>query len=176
MPSKLDHNECREKVCVICIRKASRILSETEAEFIQNHLRENYKLNDPDFPCGLCAGCRIKLYAKMKDTSLTIPVESFIPDRSIQLRSAECQCLICVVATADFNQTKKQKKRKGRPTAINTPVQRVVKKCSICWSDIYPGCRHKCNLYYKNALNIKKPHNLPNASIRRKLHVSLDDM
>ena len=168
----MDHNECRKNVCIICIRKASRILSETEANFIRSHLREDFQINDPDFPCGVCGGCRLKLYSKMKDHSSTVTVEPFIPDRSIKLRSTKCECLICSVATADC--LTKKKKKKGRPTSVSTPVPQVIKVCSSCWTEIYPGCRHKCNPY-KATIN-EKPRELKNASLKRKLHISLDDM
>ena len=56
-----DHNDCRKKVCVVCIRKATkdRKLSDVLIKAIKDYVNPNYDVNDPDYPCGLCTSCYI---------------------------------------------------------------------------------------------------------------------
>ena len=61
MPAKLSHDQCREKVCVVCIRKGYKTLTEDAARLVRIHVRENYNLEDPDYPCGICVTCYTNL-------------------------------------------------------------------------------------------------------------------
>ena len=169
-----DHDKYRSKVCVVCLRKAKRDrpLSMKDVELIKRFARENYDTSDPDFPSGLCTGCYLSLYKKEKVESTVLNVEPFTPDRTIQLRSTVCDCVICRVAKVKTFMAKKLKKKAGRPSnnvnaspspfssfssaiassskttsrpiSVSTPLSTTITICRICCAEIYRGCRHSC--------------------------------
>ena len=63
---ELGHNECRSRVCLCCYQKADRPLSEKDIACIQLHLIDVYKVNNPDFPDGICSGCHLEISKKDK--------------------------------------------------------------------------------------------------------------
>ena len=84
-----DHNACRAKVCIVCLGKASSSsgLSKQNIELVNRFVRQNYTVNDPDYPCGICNGCHTKIYLKAKDSTVVLKVAPFIPDRGPRSRS-----------------------------------------------------------------------------------------
>ena len=54
-----DHDTCRSKVCVICVRKATRDrkITPNDISLIKKYARDNYNINDPDFPI-FCSGLK----------------------------------------------------------------------------------------------------------------------
>ena len=146
----MDHDRCREKVCVVCVRKATRGLSERDIELIKAHARPEYEATDPLFPSGLCNGCYMLLRKKEKNPEVSLSVTPFVPDCTMKLRSMEnCPCSICSVAKATclFNQTRNMKKKRGRPmlsSSTSTPKS-VIKICTLCLTEVYQGCRHQCS-------------------------------
>ena len=55
----MDHSEARKNVCVVCFRKASRLLSSYDVESIRDHVIADYAVENPDLPCAICGSCRI---------------------------------------------------------------------------------------------------------------------
>ena len=85
----LQHEECRDRVCVCCYRKASRSLSTAEVVDIQNYLIEDYDINHPDFPKGVCTGCSIALAKKRNDSDYNlVKVKDYDSKRVRGLRSS----------------------------------------------------------------------------------------
>ena len=60
----MDHSKCREKVCVVCSKKASRLVSKTEIDVIKTHVDGTYHVDCPEFPLGICTSCHIALNKK----------------------------------------------------------------------------------------------------------------
>ena len=156
-----DHDSCRRKVCIICLRKATRDkdLSETDIKSIRAYVNPSYNVSDPDYPCGLCNGCYLYLNKKGNGADIVLPIKEFIPDLTPQLRSSlSCNCSICMVARSDFNLSKKLKKKKGRPKQNQEKsTLNILKLCSTCFTEIYQRCRHQCS---KNRYRHKKLNNL----------------
>ena len=168
-----DHNGCRSKVCVVCIRKATRnrSLSTKDIELVKRFARNHYDISDPDYPSGLCNGCYLLLRKKEKDDSVSLNVEAFTPDRQLQLRSSVCDCVVCQVAKSGLFMAKRLKKKAGRPSkevaasatstsssailsispskrpppSLTTPLATSIRICRICFTELYQGCRHKCS-------------------------------
>ena len=147
----MDHDKCREKVCVVCIRKASRNLSEKDIELVKIYVCGEYEVTDPDFPCGLCNGRYLLLRKKSLSSETVLPITQFKPDRSRLLRSSDkCHCTICDVAKSNINKPKKLKKKKGRPKKDESKMEKKsnsIKVCKVCFTEIYQGCRHQCSQY-----------------------------
>ena len=115
-----DHKSNREKVCIVCIGKASssRLLSEKNIELIRNFVRENYEVDDPDYPCGICNSCNFNVYEKARNPDALLSVAPFTPNRTHQLNSSSCKCQICSVAIAGFNDQQSKKKREDDQRAL----------------------------------------------------------
>ena len=111
-----DHDSCRSKVCVICMRKATRKfgLSDTDVRSISEHVNPMYNVDDSNYPCGICNGCYLKSNQKRNGADVILPINEFTPDRSLQLRSS-LTCTICEVAKSGLNATGKFKMKKGNP-------------------------------------------------------------
>ena len=71
----MDHSEARQKVCVVCYNKASRLLSFALVKVIQEFVFENYSLENPDLSCGICNSCSWTLSEyKNGNITRTLPV------------------------------------------------------------------------------------------------------
>ena len=78
---EIGHEKCCSLVCAVCYKKASRSLSTSEIESIQEFLSNGYSSSDP-FPNGVCTGCSIALSKKHKVPTSALPVaESCDPER-----------------------------------------------------------------------------------------------
>ena len=154
-----DHDSCREKVCVVCLRKGvknkferNKKLSELDVKLIRKHVHQNFNANDPDYPCGLCPTCYIHLRKKEKgEHEVKLHIKEFTPDRTQLLRSSDlCNCTICNIVREDSFEkqplNRKSKKKKGRPSKQQN-VKENIKVCSLCFTTIYVGCRHSCTPY-----------------------------
>lgn len=144
---EIGHNQCRNRVCVCCYRKADRPLSEKNIVCIRLHLIEGYNVDDPDFPNGICSGCHLELFKKDKNDEhcLKILVNDYDPKRERGLRSAaHCECRICEVAKMPgITYQRMLKKKRGRPKEGDevTP-SKTHKVCSNCFEHIYRGSSH----------------------------------
>ena len=74
MLNVMDHEKCREKVCVVCSKKASRKLSKTLISAVKIHVDPQFNEKTPDYPTGICTSCQILLNKKNngQDVELSI--------------------------------------------------------------------------------------------------------
>ena len=118
-------------MCVICIQKTTRKkgLSQTDIQAICDYVITGYDLNDPDYPCGICNECYLRLNQKRNGLPCTLPIKHFTPNRSFHLRSIDeknCPCEICTVEKSGLNALRELKMKSGRPkiavsSVITTP-------------------------------------------------------
>ncbi len=145
----MNHDECRRRVCIVCIGKASgtREITQRKIELVKLYCRDDFSIDDPDYPCGLCNSCHSRLYKKERDSTTVIQVEPFTPDRSHMLRSIiSCDCRICSVAKVSGALFKKLQKKRGRPKETQPqPPFKSVTVCAECLTELYQGCNHVCN-------------------------------
>ena len=113
------HESCRFKVCVLCYRKGSRSLSQNDVELIKEYVIDGYSVENSNFPAAICTTCLFLLHKKGNKQFVNLPlVADYDPKRPINLRSAvKCDCKICKVARSDFNESRKLKKKRGRPSS-----------------------------------------------------------
>ena len=103
----LDHEKCRSKVCLICLRKADGPVNSDQIKKIRNHsnLFNSIQPFDRRVPTGICNGCRTDLN-KLDDPKrqLKIP-EGFSFTKEVLIPAntrsnsgdSPCQCLICEI-------------------------------------------------------------------------------
>ena len=72
----MNHDQCREKVCIICIGKASysHKITPKLIELLKLHARDDFSIDDPAFPCGICNSCHSKIYQKERAPETTVLV------------------------------------------------------------------------------------------------------
>ena len=105
------HEIKREKVCVVCYRKARKKLSEREVNIIQNHVIRGYDVNNSDFPAGICGTCEFVISKLNAGKNVNLPNIDYDPLRPKTLRSLEkCDCKICTVAECKLTEAVKTKK------------------------------------------------------------------
>ena len=143
-----DHIRCRAKVCVVCYRKSSRIVSKRDIKTIQTYLIDGYTKDNINFPSGLCNGCHLLLVKKSVDENTVLPLlYSYDPERPTLLHSdLLCPCKICKVAKSTQNTLLSKKKKAGHPRSSSPPtgIKNVV-VCSKCFSKIGRGYSHNCS-------------------------------
>lgn len=135
----MDHFEAREKVCVICYRKASRLLSSTDIEAVQNVVIENYNPDNPNYPCGICSPCHAILTEhRLGDIHRSLPVVTdYNPGMRILTRGQSvCSCRICTVAKANGVAAKAMKENGAGHLNLmfqqrNSEYVTIVLHCSI---------------------------------------------
>ena len=104
--TKADHEMARRKICCACGKRPKEIRQLTSANYVnvKKYLNENFDINDPHFPTGICNTCRLFLSQHSKgDTSKSLPE---MPDYASiilfkDLRGHEnrtCNCYICITA------------------------------------------------------------------------------
>ena len=149
MASKFEqeHEECRQRVCVLCYHKGDRPISEREIKCIDQYLIEGYTPDNPDFPNALCTGCHIDLSKKIADSEYQLhpKVQDYDAGRTKYLRSVTscCACKICTVAKmTGLAYNRMVKKKKGRPKG-NAP--QCYKICGKCFQQIYQGSNHSAS-------------------------------
>ena len=112
------HAASREKICIVCLKKADRKLTPNQIEGLTKFttIFESITLEDPRVPTGICNTCKSILSAKMQasqkgktnDRVFKIP-EGFTFDLHFILprtRSEEksfCNCLLCQVSSKQRN-------------------------------------------------------------------------
>jgi hypothetical protein len=57
----MDHELNRKGVCVLCLKKASKDLTEKDKQRLKDVDFIDYDKNDSSFPSGICPSCQIKL-------------------------------------------------------------------------------------------------------------------
>ena len=91
---EIGHKKCCSLVCLVCYKKASRSLSASEIQSIQEIVIDGYSSSDPDFPNGVCMSCSIVSSKKGNDPTTALAVaESYDPEIKTGLRSVNtCSC------------------------------------------------------------------------------------
>ena len=67
------HDKNRSNVCILCYRKGKRSLSGKEIESIREFIVEDYVVENPCFPAGICEGCHLLLYFKSNGKDVKLP-------------------------------------------------------------------------------------------------------
>ena len=158
MPNtRLSHEQCRHKVCVICLGKGTRTITSWQKDMIQKNIFTKYKENQEILPCVICDTCRInidsgKTNASINHTKLLNNLKSL----SVDPAATSCSCEICHVAKLTGNRAKRKtscKRRAGRPTK-EEPTVTICKKCM----DVFKR-GHKCNMNkkYHNVKQLLSP-------------------
>ena len=171
--NKKSHDENRSKVCLMCFQKGSSMISLVPSKEIlkrvQNFFIENYDPSDLKMPAGLCSGCRLKLTKKeqkskesqnaeypLPEVNLPDPVDFFklqFPSTITRSRGGElmdCNCDICIIATAHPGNQPSKFGRAAPPHTMGRPrndiprlaVRKPVKVCGFCQQIIGKGIRH----------------------------------
>ena len=113
MSTPLDkHANYREKVCVVCYRKAKRKMNDREVNAVKDFLIEGYEFDNLDFPSGICNGCHLLLEKRRADENTVLPqVDSYDPERPKILRNSisPCSCIICAVARSNIQSSLSKK-------------------------------------------------------------------
>ena len=147
MTTPLDeHIICREKVCVVCYRKARRKINDREVRPVQDFSIEGYRNDDLDFLPSICDGCHLLLEKKnIKEDTVLPQVDSYDPERPTFLRNSKCLCKICAVAKSTINTSPSKKKKADCPKTKTTPDNAsCLVVCSKCFSRIGKGYSHNC--------------------------------
>ena len=167
----MNHDECREKVCIVCIGKASysHKITPKLVDLLKLYARDDFSIDDSAFPSGICNTCHLAIHKKAREPESTVlAVEPFQPNREPHLRSkVVCDCRICEVAKISGAAAKKMKKKRGRPSTT-PPAPSPTTMCAVCFTHLYVGCAHDCSKKTKLA-NIEKMLESPTKTTSRKL-------
>ena len=119
MPTNpLDHERSRTKVCLICLRKAKRIISPNQLKGLKvfSNLLNSIRPEDKRVPNGICITCSVDLNQNIKSESYVKPLkipekdgkpfcyskEILIAPRTRSSGDTACSCLICQIAKANY--------------------------------------------------------------------------
>ena len=144
----MNHEQCRTKVCVVCSKKSTRIASKNDIISINTYIDEDFAADDPDYPRGICSVCQISLSKKKKGQDVKLHINQAYKTEQLQrfLRSVSvCRCSICDIAKTNGLKCANSKRKAGRPPTKDRPVQQPIKVCSLCFQQLYQGCRHQCS-------------------------------
>ncbi|CAB4062026.1 unnamed protein product [Lepeophtheirus salmonis] len=101
---KGSHAENLCKLCLACLRKSDRPISETQRNFVQNQLFNFYTEFANLIPTGICSGCRLKFAAaqKMAAVSSLLLIKKLVDHlqwlEPITRLHNNCHCEICNIA------------------------------------------------------------------------------
>lgn len=116
MPNyKLDHQACRERVCLLCLKKASKrqtFINDKWKELIERFALPSYGqyCDFPSLPVVICDTCRTRMRRREeigKKIALTVPKLSKFLDFEVSeeaLAKTDCTCIVCQVGHARMNQ------------------------------------------------------------------------
>ena len=102
--SALGHEELRKIVCICCMRKGDRCISQTALTRLKVYFISNLDLSDSRFPCGICNTCR-RILQKLEDGNYGQDLPEVFDFSTIQVKrvtksSPVCDCLLCTIAKA----------------------------------------------------------------------------
>ena len=143
MPNKAkDHEDCRKTVCFICMKKATRELTQFQADRVKKIFEENLNFLDQSVPRDLCSACRITLLRKEQGKDVELP--SLFNFKSINVRMAtrdqEYHCIICQIGHSKLNEKSPLESKEMKDCQPQ-------KRCSTCLSLIGKGLTHNCNQF-----------------------------
>ena len=176
MPNKKrTHEECRSSVCLLCLRKGDRVISQEQRHLIQTHVYLDYSRFQNVLPGSLCSTCRLKLQSQGSTKPARLPpslnFEQMAQDLSAlgpETRSGarECNCKLCLISSSRAHkgvlpchpygppspqQTQGMHVRLGRPTISEagsppfSQLPQVLQKCQKCNSQVAKGRPHLCS-------------------------------
>ncbi|PAA90668.1 hypothetical protein BOX15_Mlig012066g1 [Macrostomum lignano] len=167
MPTtKKTHNENRQSLCLLCLRRASALISScSNFESVAADLFQDYEAVRHFLPEGVCQGCRRVLSSLRSLTPRALPprpdYEKIIADmKSLPpaTRSRpDCNCQLCEMARGNHHKgsdpktpytTGPARAPPGRPRERSpAPAEgaTAVLSCSYCHSPVGRGKQHKCN-------------------------------
>ena len=134
-----NHEDCRKSVCVLCLKKCSRELTQFLVEKILKHFHTSLDLTDTRVPRGICDSCRTIL--RRKDEGKDVNLPTLFPFSSIKVRPPTrdqgCNCLICQVGHLKLNEKS--------PVDYSKPVEDCTpQRCGDCLSLVGRGLPHQC--------------------------------
>ena len=139
------HEECRQRVCIVCYGKGSRTLSETEIQTIQYFLIDGSDIENSNFPCAAYVKCHIMLLKKYKDPDFLMPIRGidYEPRPTALWSIQQCTCRICNVArTGGLQYRKTMMKKCGHPPTKEASLREFFKVCGNYMAKIYRGSNH----------------------------------
>ena len=171
MPNyRLNHDQCRHKVCVVCLGKAKGKITPRLKELIVNHVFDGYIWNMDHLPCAICDTCRISLgTCNNPDPRKRIPmpkkcdhVQLLHKIVTCDITSTCCTCDICESAKAKGGSAANKsstKQSRGRPSRTQTKKPVTMTLCSVCKGTRKRFVTHKCNEIekYKNVQQLLSP-------------------
>ena len=116
MPSiKFDHQACRERVCLLCLKKASKVqsfINDTWKELIERTALPSFRqyCEFPSLPVVICSTCRVRLRRREEkgdEIAITVPKLSKFLDFEVSeeaLSKTDCTCIVCQVGHARAKQ------------------------------------------------------------------------
>lgn len=135
------HDENRLKMCLFCLKKKNKMIP------ISGVLKENieklvtYDECDERLPSVVCDACRILIYREIKkELSLrTLKLRDYsnfkVMDPNTRSKiDKTCECTLCDLS-----------RKPGHENFLVNPVNKKLKKCSKCRSDLVVGKPHFCN-------------------------------
>ena len=109
-PSKpLDHEECRKKVCIVCLRKSDKQISNSQIQELRaaSDIFKNIQPWDQRVPTGICKVCSVdlsKIISGNAKTPLKFPTDFcyskevlIAPKTRSNAGDTACLCLICKI-------------------------------------------------------------------------------
>ena len=139
-----NHDELRRRVCVCCLHPGcERVVPGHFIGAIQSQVVADFDPEDDSLPTGLCHKCHSKLRRNQAITPNYADLRSGFRQKR---GKAMCSCYICQYGRAkDFS-------RNGGKTSS---IADVLKICSKCFVQVYPGMNHECFLGHRtdNLLN-----------------------
>lgn len=152
---KMDHNQCRAKVCAVCYNesgfKATRLISDRDQTALQQFVISNFDRDNDSFPSGLCSSCQKILHEWIsgKENPRKLPVTSDynpnIPHATRGNDGSECSCRMCVRARlfgGAWNKFKAECKANKENNKVEFKKGEGALLCTKCYSPVYRGCNH----------------------------------
>lgn len=114
------HSEARSKVCAICYKKSSWILTALFVHLIQIFVNPTYNYYDPIFANGICSTCERVLYQNSKPTTTaptlrTLQIHELATKGVTLLPITRGTCCTCSICTEAKKRGRKTKPKVGRP-------------------------------------------------------------
>ena len=159
--NKLTHDQCRRKVCIICMQKCKgvQIISPSVQILIDDHFLTGLSWRlDSRLPNVMCIDCRMKLVGKSQGKNVEMPPffdysKILRPQTRLLLASCVHNCAVCEIAAARpvFGPgIRNKKKKKGLvqmpflPATSTASLASAPLLCSLCGSIFGRGHTHVC--------------------------------
>ena len=156
------HEELRNHVCVMCMRKADRAITKLVQGRIDQFFVANLDFTDSRLPTGICSTCR-KALQKLSEGKYGQQLPDVFDYSSVVISqerrsSSTCDCLLCSIATSrqgwdhplslgDRNKGRRQDNvNGGGDSAFPKKQPTPVKICPACLTTCQVGHPHVCKI------------------------------